>query len=38
MASSSHYQPVYLNLRGKQVVVIGGGYVAVVPCCPLVLV
>ena len=29
MASSSHYQPVYLDLRGKQVVVIGGGYVAV---------
>ena len=28
MASSSHYQPVYLDLRGKQVVVIGGGYVA----------
>ncbi|WP_395093958.1 bifunctional precorrin-2 dehydrogenase/sirohydrochlorin ferrochelatase [Armatimonas sp.] len=28
MASSSHYQPVYLDLHGKQVVVIGGGYVA----------
>ncbi|WP_395143840.1 bifunctional precorrin-2 dehydrogenase/sirohydrochlorin ferrochelatase [Armatimonas sp.] len=28
MERSSHYQPVYLDLRGKQVVVIGGGFVA----------